>query len=445
MTIPGSRHITRRQLLKALALTPVLGVGAALLYKRLGKNYPPAVPLTSGPNYHWFGYYDKLQFDPTSRYVLGMESTFENRSPTAQDKVKVGLVDLQQENSWTTLGESHAWNWQQGCMLQWRPHSSEVLWNDREKGRFVCHILDTKTGRRRTLPKPAYTLSPDGSFALGLDFARLDNMRPGYGYAGGTDPFAEVSAPEDSGIYRLDLETGEHRQLISLAEIAANPYQGSSVEDKWHYFNHLLISPDGRRFIFLNRFRDFPITPAMRQEEGFYDKYVRGEKTTRMYTAAIDGSDVYELDPSGKTSHFIWRDPKHVLAWTQSEGKWGFWLFEDKAGVVGQVGKGVMTQNGHETYLPGTNNTWILNDTYALGRNRMMTLYLYHIPTREQLVLGKFHLPKAYEGEWRTDLHPRFNSDGTKVVVDSAHAGNGRQLYLVDLGAVADAPHTTSS
>ena len=29
--------------------------------------------LTRGPKYHWFGYYDKLQFDPTGRYVLGME------------------------------------------------------------------------------------------------------------------------------------------------------------------------------------------------------------------------------------------------------------------------------------------------------------------------------------------------------------------------------------
>ena len=30
---------------------------------------------------HWFGYCDKLEFDPTDRYVLGMEVDFEHRVP----------------------------------------------------------------------------------------------------------------------------------------------------------------------------------------------------------------------------------------------------------------------------------------------------------------------------------------------------------------------------
>lgn len=28
---------------------------------------------------------------------------------------------------------------------------------------------------------------------------------------------------------------------------------------------------------------------------------------------------------------------------------------------------------------------------------------------------------------------PRFNADGWLLTIDSAHAGNGRQIYLVDL------------
>jgi hypothetical protein len=38
-------------------------------------------PITRGQKVHWLGYYDKLQFDPTGRCVLGMEVDFENRSP----------------------------------------------------------------------------------------------------------------------------------------------------------------------------------------------------------------------------------------------------------------------------------------------------------------------------------------------------------------------------
>ena len=43
--------------------------------------YVPARVISEGPGYHWFGYYDKLQFDPTGRYVLSAEVDFEGRSP----------------------------------------------------------------------------------------------------------------------------------------------------------------------------------------------------------------------------------------------------------------------------------------------------------------------------------------------------------------------------
>jgi Tol biopolymer transport system component len=51
--------------------------------------------------------------------------------------------------------------------------------------------------------------------------------------------------------------------------------------------------------------------------------------------------------------------------------------------------------------------------------------------------LGHFHSPPEYDGEFRCDTHPRFSPDGRKVVIDSPHGGNGRQMYLFDVGAIA--------
>jgi len=48
---------------------------------RAAESLPPARAITRGPKHHWFGYYDKLQFDPADRLVLGMEVDFEHRSP----------------------------------------------------------------------------------------------------------------------------------------------------------------------------------------------------------------------------------------------------------------------------------------------------------------------------------------------------------------------------
>ena len=381
---------------------------------------PPIRAITRGKLYHWFAYYDKLQFDPTGRYVLGMEVDFEHRSPEPDDVISVGMVDLVDGDRWIELGKSSAWCWQQGCMLQWRPGSqTEVLWNDREGNRYVCHILDVRTGRKRTVPFPVYSISADGRLAVAPDFSRVNHMRPGYGYAGVPDPWRDVKTPKDSGIFRIDLEKGEQQLIISIADVAAIPYPNDDLSGATHYFNHLLFSPDGSRFEFLHRWRT-----------------AEGERAERMLTAAPDGSDVHVVVDSGYTSHFIWRDPEHILAWSEyGSQRQYFYLFRDKSDEVEIVGKGIMTEDGHVSYLPGAD--WIVNDTYP-DANRQREAYLYHVPTESKIVLGKFFSPPEYAGEWRCDLHPRFSPDGRHIVIDSVHGGNGRQMYLIDISEIID-------
>jgi len=153
-----------------------------------------------------------------------------------------------------------------------------------------------------------------------------------------------------------------------------------------------------------------------------------------MLTASIHGNDVRVVDDYGYTSHFIWRDPGHILAWARrpSHGD-RFYLFPDGPGPVDVVGAEVMTRNGHCSYLPG--NNWILNDTYP-DEERYQRVYLYHVPSGRTVTLGRFFLPPEYKGEWRVDTHPRFSRDGRQVVIDSAHGGAGRQLYLIDISDI---------
>jgi hypothetical protein len=390
--------------------------------------FPPVRAITHGPKFHWFGYYDKLQFDPTCRYVLGMEVDFEHRSPRPDDTIRIGLIDLQDNDRWTELGQSCAWGWQQGCMLQWLPESrGEILWNDREADGFVTRILDVRTGLKRTISYPSYTVSPDGGTAVAPDFRRINVMRPGYGYAGLPDPYDHELAPKDSGIRRIDLDTGAHELIISLADIAKFGKIPDDPARVKHYFNHLLFNTDGSRFIFLHRWR--PLDSSRYGKVGGFG--------TRMLTATPEGKDIRVVDPHGKTSHFIWRDPKHILAWAwhPPHGN-GFYLYGDGSDRVEPVARQAMGQNGHCTYLPG--GQWILNDTYP-DKARKQHVYLYHVPTGKKVPLGAFYLPPQYKGEWRCDTHPRFSPDGKSVVIDSPHGGNGRQMYLIDITRIVGA------
>jgi hypothetical protein len=420
----GYVELNRRQFLKC-------SVGSTMAFAGLADpifgnsnelespDLPPVRAITHGPKFHWFGYYDKLQFDPTGRYVLGMEVDFENRSPKADDVIKIGMVDLKNGDRWKQFGQTGAWCWQQGCMLQWRPGSKDqIIWNDRADGRYVCHILNVHDGKKRTLPYPIYTISPDGRTAIAPDFRRIQDMRPGYGYFGLPDPYEDAAAPKDSGIFTIDLETGSRELIISLADIAKFGQIPGNPKDPKHYFNHLLFNTDGSRFIFLHRWRATGLSSF----------------GTRMLTANSDGTDIHIVDPYGKTSHFIWRDPNHILAWSwhPSHGD-AFYLYEDGTEKIEVVGRGIMTRNGHCTYLPG--NEWILNDTYP-DNQRKQNVYLYNVTTGKTVSLGHFYLPPEYKGEWRCDTHPRFSPDGRRVVIDSAHAGNGRQMYLIDISDI---------
>lgn len=392
---------------------------------------PPVRTVTRGPSHHWFGYYDKLEFDPTNRFVLSNQVDFEHRTPRSNDVIRVGMIDTQDKrDEWIELGTSHAWGWQQGCMLQWRPGSiHEVVWNDREKDRYVCRIMNVKTKKRRTLPRPIYALSPDGKWAITADFSRIQRMRPGYGYVGIKDPCNRQRAPEASGVWRMDLESGESELIFSLAEAIKEPHRGKQLTGMWNYFNHLLVSPDGKRFIVLHRWRKNKGSGQQARPVGGF--------STRMFTVNMDGSDKYIVDPSGYTSHFIWRDTKSICAWTKPEGqKAAFYVLEDRTQNCALVGDGVMTQNGHNTYLPGSDNEWILCDTYPDRQTRKQTPYLYHVPSSRRVDLGHFESPLKYSGEWRCDTHPRSSNDGRTVAIDSPHIGTGRQVHLIDVSEI---------
>ncbi|MBC7891579.1 MAG: hypothetical protein H7Y12_05135 [Sphingobacteriaceae bacterium] len=419
----------RRDFLKTIPLVLALPGG------RMRPLDVPVRALTQGPGFHWFGYYDKLQFDPTNRYVLGMKVGFEGRSPSADDGIEIGLIDLKKPNSWRKLGESRAWGWQQGCMLQWIPgraasgSKSEIIFNDREGDHYVSRVVDVFSGKTRTLPKAVYALSPDGRWAVGTEFSRIQDLRPGYGYAGFRDPFFDEKAPAPIGLYRLDLKTGESKLLMSLAEAAEIPHNGESVADNFHWFNHLLINTDGSRITFLHRWR------KVREER---QVMARTNFVTRMVTMNPDGSDRFIIDPSGFTSHFIWRDPTHICAYTRPAGMpQSFYILQDKTGEIEPIKTEKMPVNGHQTYVPGRQNEWLLNDNYAgSDKNRNQTPYLYHLPSDRRIDLGHFPAGENYVGEWRCDLHPRTSPDGNFVCIDSTHGGNGRQLYLLDLRPV---------
>lgn len=382
------------------------------------EHFLPVQAVSRGPKHHYFGYYDKLQFDLTGRYSLGLEVDFIDRPQTGDDVAVVGMVDLQNGNAWIPLAETRAWNWQQGCALQWLPGSeTQFIYNDLQGDRFVSVIYDIETKQNRVLPMPVYHIAPNGKYAVTLNFARVCRMRPGYGYYGLPDVYKEDLAPAEDGIFILDIQTGDSKLIVSLKDIA-NYKPRCEMAGQEHWFNHLLCNENSSRFIFLHR-------------------WTKGKQWyTRMFTANADGSDIFLLNDDDMTSHFHWLGSTHVLAWAKRHDRGThYYLFKDQTGEIEVVGEDVFKGDGHCSFSP-VNENWILTDIYPDLEKHERRLILYHHPTSRRIDIGSFYsmreLDDSFSGELRCDLHPRWSRDGTKICFDSTHE-NCRQMYLVDM------------
>jgi hypothetical protein len=370
--------------------------------------------VTRGPSHHFFGYYEKSPWNESQTILLSHEVDFNDRAPGPADRVRIGTVHAK-DDRFEAIGESLAWNWQQGAMLAWHPGDPNhlLVHNDRRDGELVGVVRDTSGKEQRVYQCPIYALSPDGKTAWSLNFARLATHRPGYGYAGVADRWANLPHPNDDGVYALDLGSGSSSLIVTLDELARRS-PTAAMEGQYHWVNHLQPSPRGTRIAFFHLWR-----------EG------HNEWGVRLYAARSDGRELFCALNSHRISHYDWLDEDRLLVWARRpNGGERFLLVDVRDGSYETFGEGVLTEDGHGSFSP--DRRWVLNDTYP-DRHDMRTLMVVSWPDGRRCDIARLYSPKArWWGEIRCDLHPRWSRDGHRVCLDSVHDGT-RQMYTLDV------------
>lgn len=401
--------------------------------------HAPTRAVTAGKP-HFFGYYDKTPWNTDDTLLLGAEADFQDRPPTARDSLRLGIVDPVR-TTFEPFAETRAWSWQQGAMLQWLPNG-DVVFNDRDRDGIVRGVvLNLSTGARRELDRAVYAVSPTGRDAVSLNFHRIQTTRPGYGYPPAEALPPDRWAPDDDGIWRVDLDRGTTELVLSLAELAAHD-PDPRAHGAPNYINHAVYNTNGSRLCFFHIWN----TP-----------YWIYEHTLRWCTMAPDGRELAVLDPYSLASHFAWRDDHEIIGWAfwahdnrqplSPNERWyeytdprgpvrgAYWLLDDRTGDAQLVAPGILPHDGHMSWSP--DRRWLLTDEYAIlpGNDGWTPLLLYDTSIGQRYEIGRFREP--LDGELRCDLHARWNRAGTQVCVDSAHDGT-RQMYVVDVTDIVD-------
>ncbi len=411
--------------------------------------------------HHFFGYYDKCPWSKDGRFLLALETDLIDRLPNENDVALVGIIDLKGDKKFKKLTETRAWNFQQGCMLQWLgPDFNErIIFNDFRDGRFVSVIFNTKTEKEeKEIPFPIYAVHPSGEFALSVNFSRLDKLREGYGYKGVSKKIEAVSV--NDGIYKIDFLKNNLEIILSLEQLRSHNFISDLIDDGEHWVDHLTFTPAGERFIFLHRVEVKNI--------GMF---------SRLYTANNDGSGLFGPILSGMGSHFSWKNNEEFLVWGRppgvaaSIGKHtflkkiitpiyqhlpipriiklkmsgdGFLLFKDKTKEFITIEQKLLKEDGHASFSP--NENWLLGDNYP-DKKHYRDLFLYNLKENKKITLNRFysmpnkeHIKKENWDNWdltamRSDFHPRWNREGTQICIDSVHEGS-RQMHVFDVADI---------
>ena len=390
--------------------------------KLLEKSYHAKRISPAGGEY-FFGYYDLQAF--CGNLHLTHKLNFTDRLQKRGDMAEVGLLDINTAK-YEKLDITGAWNFQQGAMLQWNPlkPTEEIIYNSLSDGDYGATVLNIHSGKKRFLDRPVANVSPKGDYALSINFDRMYDFRPGYGYAQYGDPFYYQRHSAKDGVFLTDLKTGKSRLIVSMKQIWEFSCDFFGSTDPKLVINHITFNTDGTRFLLL--VRNFPDSGKSHQ--------------TAIITANTDGSNLYLLSDYGVQSHYYWRDPEHVIFYAGgrelacARGWANNYILTDKTHEGEMIADGFFAGDNHMSYSP--DRKLLLTDTYPDER-RMQRLRIYSFENNICVDLGRFYSMPSNIIDLRCDLHPRWDQDGRRISFDSTHEGF-RGVYMVDVGLIED-------
>ena len=362
---------------------------------------------------YFFGYYDKSPWDATDRYMIALKVKNAHKVPDSTEEAEIVVFDTLEKNKIEKIGVTHCWNTQQACMAQWLgpDFKTRIIYNDCRNNKYVSVIYNFVSKKEeKVFEMPIYDVAKDGTFALTLDFSRLHRLRKGYGYANIEESTKKELCPDKTCIWKIDLKNGKITEVVKYTDLDNFEHRTEMTKAE-HKVNHIMISPNGKRFMVLHRW------------------FKNNEKFTRLITMNIDGNEMYNLSDDNFVSHCCWKNDEEILSFLRKKETGNhYYLMKDKTQEYKMYWSELNT-DGHCTYSPDGN--YIITDTYP-NRKRLASVFLCTEKDSKPKKIARVFAPFKYDNDVRCDLHPRWNHKGDQICIDSVHEGK-KEMYVIDI------------
>jgi len=393
--------------------------------------------VTSGTKHHFFGYIGQCQTVPWNapgRYILGLEIDRIDRMPRPEEAATVILIDTHDNNKILRMDKTHAWNPQQGTMFYWNPLAAETqfFFNDRDvKTGYVFTVLYDLEKRKRVYefryddtPIGNGGVAADGSAWLGLNYGRLARLRLVTGYPEALDWSKDEIAPENDGIFIVDIKTGKKRLLVSYRQLEQKLKERKpDMKHSGLFINHTLWNRDADRIYFFVR-------------SGWSGK--PGDKIDVPCSIYADGTGL-TLHKTHIGGHPEWAEGSLMIGCKKekdrNEDRQIFYNVDTKK-IVGQLGNSKMfpSPGGDVSLSPDGN--WFVNG-YKKDRKNYYAVYRRSdgaFARSEGLDKG------SYDGDIRIDPAPRWNRTNDAILVPGIAKNKTRQMFVIRVITTDESP-----
>ena len=382
--------------------------------------------ITHGPSNHFFGYIGHASTIPWShdgRYLIAMRTTFQGHMPGPGEAADIILIDTQNDFAVEKVDETLGWNPQQGTMFYWdpAPETSRFFFNDRNPatGKIFTVLFDVPTRTRvkeyryEDTPFGNSGVAQGGGWFCGLNYARMARLRRVTGYVGTWDWTEGVVHPEDDGIFRVNIGTGEKEIIVSFAQMAeaiAPTLDGEEVSPL--FINHTLWNRANDRIYFYAR--------------GGWDGNP-GIKINQPFTVDPDGGNL-TLQPGFVGGHPEWEAGDTHSMIGHHEGK--LVIYDtDAQELVGHIGSPDIIKNPSGDTALSPDGNWTVTGYGIDGGYNEWAVYRRSDGAWARTPRHDQH--PYVKGDLRSDPAPLWNRDGTQILFPSMVSDGSRQLHLI--------------
>lgn len=338
---------------------------------------------------YFLGYYDINNFSDDEKKII-----FHSKNIHDQ-KIGICLFDILTDTT-KKLDETLAWSWQLGSRLQWLDNQS-IIFNSIDLNKNLCSFsINLKSGERKKINYPIFAISKNHKYSLDLNFQRLENCRPGYGYN-----FLDKEFNDKNFIRLNDLNKNK------LIKIFDENFFKNKLKDQLfdnYYFNHLSWSPNNKNFI-------------------VYLICTKTRKNKLVYF--FDFNSCMIIPHLKNISHHEWIDNHKIFFYGEVNNSKNFFTYDLANFEFKKLNFTNSDLDGHPHTVDRNN---FVIDTYV-NKFHERKLYTYDLKLDvSKDLLTAFSNPKLF-GSKKCDFHPKISKKNNMIAFDTSH--NKKREFII--------------